>query len=180
MEQKRRKIEKGKVENQKREGRKSKKGRWKIENGRRKSCKMRRGLFFPFFFFFFFLVHFSKLLQFVLGLPKWGIFYREKTFHAGGKKSGKMILPLWKIFLFRSWTRLSFSLHQMKAAAWKSPGIVTSLFICLFVFMKELMKKIQICFEVNPLFHFRALWQLFNLAICLIWNMELDTISLAC
>ena len=63
---KRRKIEKGKVEK-------------KIENGRRKSYKWEwRGLFFPHF----------KALKFVLGLPKMGIFCREK--------SGKMTLTALK------------------------------------------------------------------------------------
>ena len=38
-----------------------------------------------FFFFFFFLLSLWKRRKFVLGLPKWEIFYREKTFHAGEK-----------------------------------------------------------------------------------------------
>ena len=62
----------------------------KIENGRRKSYKMMRGLFFFFFFFFF---HFSKPLEFVLGLPRMGIFYREKSISGREKKSGEMTLP---------------------------------------------------------------------------------------
>ena len=88
MEQKRRKIQK--------------KGRWKIENGRWKSFKMRRGPFFFFvcvcvcfvfaFFFFFFAFHFSKLLKFVVGLPKQEFSAWKKHF-TPGKKSRKMTLP---------------------------------------------------------------------------------------
>ena len=62
---------------------KSKKGRWKIENARRKSYKMRRG---PFCFSLF------KTTEICFGSTKMWIFYREKAFHAG-KKSGKMALP---------------------------------------------------------------------------------------
>ena len=58
--------------------RKIKKKRWKIENRRRKTYKMRRG---PFFFFF----HFSKLLQFVLGVTKWEFSTVGKLFLIGKK-----------------------------------------------------------------------------------------------
>ena len=43
------------------------------------------------FFFSFFAFHFSKRQKFVLGLPKWEVFYREKNINAG-KKSGKITL----------------------------------------------------------------------------------------
>ena len=86
MEQKRRKIQK--------------KERWKIENGRWKSFKMRRGPLFFFFvcvcfvfcFFVFFAFHFSKLLKFVVGLPKQEFSAWKKHF-TPGKKSRKMTLP---------------------------------------------------------------------------------------
>ena len=79
---------------------KSKKGRWKIENGRRKSYKMRGGLFFSFFlsfffFFFFLLFTFQKPLKFVLGLPKWEFSTGKKHF-TPGKKIRKMTLPTLK------------------------------------------------------------------------------------
>ena len=72
---------------------KSRKGRLKIENGRRKSYKMRRGLFF------FLAFHFSKPLKFVLGLPKWEFSTGEKHFLPGKKhftpvkNPGKITLP---------------------------------------------------------------------------------------
>ena len=82
MEKKRRKIEKR---------------RWKIENGRRKSYKMRKGcfflLFFFFFFFFFFAFHFSKPVKFVpvvLGVQKWEFSTGKKHYFTPGKKT----LPL--------------------------------------------------------------------------------------
>ena len=57
--------------------------------------KMRRGpFFFSFFVFFcFFCFHFSKLLNFVLGLPKWNFVLTGKKHFTPGKKSGKMTLP---------------------------------------------------------------------------------------
>ena len=82
-----------KKENRKREGEKL-----KMEGG--KVTKWGENPFF--FFFFFFLFHFSKPLKFVLGLPKWEFSTGKKTFHAW-KKSGKMNLPLSKIFLLRPW-----------------------------------------------------------------------------
>ena len=60
-------------------------------------------LFFFFFYlfiyllFFFFALHFSKLLKFVLGLPKWK-FPTGKRHFTPGKKSGKMTLPPQKNF----------------------------------------------------------------------------------
>ena len=70
-------------------------GRLKIENGRRKSYKVRRG---PFFFFFAF--HFSKPLKFVLGLPtKMGICHREKAYRAGKKFRKNDFAPLKKFLL---------------------------------------------------------------------------------
>ena len=68
---------------------KSKKGRWKIENGRRKSYKNRWG---PFFFTF----HFAKRLKFVLGLPKWEFPTGQKTFHGGKKIRKNDFAPLGK------------------------------------------------------------------------------------
>ena len=71
------------------------KGKSKRECGKLKmkgeSYKMSTGPFF--FFFFFFTFHFSKPLKFVLGLPKWGIFYREKAFHARKKNQEKWLCP---------------------------------------------------------------------------------------
>ena len=72
MEQKRRKIEKGK-ENRKREG-------WKVENWKWKEEKLQNVERTIFFFFFFF------------GLPKWK-FSTGKKYFTHGKKSGKMTLP---------------------------------------------------------------------------------------
>ena len=76
MEQKRRKIEKekGKAEN---------------ENGINKKYKMRRGTFFFLLFFF----SLFKTTEICFGSTKMRIFYLEKAFHAGGKKSGKINLP---------------------------------------------------------------------------------------
>ena len=50
-----------------------------------------------FFFFFFFFFTFQKWMKFVFGLPKWKFSTGKKHF-TPGKKSGKMILPLRKIF----------------------------------------------------------------------------------
>ena len=68
-----------------------------------KSNKMRRGLFsffFLSFFFFFFFFCFSlfKTTKICFGSTKMGIFYQEKSFHAG-KKSGKITLPPFKSIL---------------------------------------------------------------------------------
>ena len=51
--------------------------------------------------FFFFAFHFWKRRKFVLGLPKWEIFYREKAFHAGEKIRKKWLCPFRKICLLR-------------------------------------------------------------------------------
>ena len=80
------KKRKEKKENKKREG-----GKLKIEGG--KGRKWGEDLFF------FFAFHFSKPLKFGLGVPKWEFSYQEKAFHTGKKKSGKINLPPWKIFL---------------------------------------------------------------------------------
>ena len=72
MEQKKRKIGKGKVE---------------IDGEK----VTKRGEAF-FFFFFFFCFSLFKATEISFGSTKMGIFYREKAFHAG-KKSGKMTLP---------------------------------------------------------------------------------------
>ena len=71
---------------------KSKKGRWKIENGRRKSykIKMRRGLFFLFFFFSFHFSSLFKTTEICFGSTKVGI-------------QEKWLCLLWKIFLLRPW-----------------------------------------------------------------------------
>ena len=81
---------------------KSKKGRWKIDNGRRKSYKMRNEERTPLFFFFLFFVfcfcfafHSSKPLKFVLGVPKWEFSTRKNHF----SHQEKWLCPLWKIFL---------------------------------------------------------------------------------
>ena len=55
---------------------------------RGKVRKMMRGLFF-FFFFCFSLEN----LKFVLGLPKWGIFYRKKAFQHGKKSQENDFAP---------------------------------------------------------------------------------------
>ena len=70
---------KKKKENRKREG-----GKLIMEGG--EVIKWGEGLFFSFAF------HFSKPLKFVLRLPRMGIFFREKSFHAR-KKSGNITLP---------------------------------------------------------------------------------------
>ena len=83
-------------------------GRWKIENGRRKSYQMRRG---SFFFFFFYFSPF-KTTEICFGSIEKGIFCR------GRGKSRKMTLPplknmplapllcpLWKICLLRPWCK---------------------------------------------------------------------------
>ena len=66
------------------------KGRWKIEMEGRKSSKMSR---LPFFCFSLF-----KTMKICFGCTKMEIFYREKGFHAGKKKSGKITLPPQKKF----------------------------------------------------------------------------------
>ena len=73
---------KGKRENgaKKKENRK-RVGRWKIENGMRKSYKMRRGPSSSSSFFFSLL----KPLKFVLGLPKWEFSSGKKHFTSGKK-----------------------------------------------------------------------------------------------
>ena len=68
---------------------KLKKGRLKIENRRDESYKIRRG---PLFFFFFFFFSLFKTTEICFGSTRMGIFYQEKSFHAG-KKSGNMTLP---------------------------------------------------------------------------------------
>ena len=45
------------------------------------------------FFFFFFSFSLLKTTEICFGSTKMGILYREKAFHAGKKKSGKMTLP---------------------------------------------------------------------------------------
>ena len=65
---------KEKKENCKREGKKLKMGG--------ESSKMRGDSFF-----FFLAFHFSKQRKFVLGLPKWNIFYREKKKFTPEKKN---------------------------------------------------------------------------------------------
>ena len=88
----------GKMGKWRRKEGKFKKGRWKIENGRRESYKMRRRLFF--FLFFVFCFSLFKTTEICFRSTKMEIFYREKAFHAR-KKSGKMTLPLLKIFHLR-------------------------------------------------------------------------------
>ena len=64
---------------------------------------MRRGPFFSFFFFCFSLFKTAKIC---FGSTKMEIFYREKHF-TQGKKSGKMTLPLRKMFLLRPCTAVN-------------------------------------------------------------------------
>ena len=71
-----------------RKERNSKKGRWKIGNGRRKSDKGRRGLLLCFVF----LLFPFKPLKFVFGSTKWE-FSAGKNNFTPGKKSGKKTLP---------------------------------------------------------------------------------------
>ena len=94
MEQKRRKIKKGKVENWK----------WKeerLQNEERTFFFFFFVLFcfvfvfslgFFFFSFFFFCFSLFKTTEICFGSTKMKIFYRGKAFHTG-KKSGKMTLP---------------------------------------------------------------------------------------
>ena len=70
---------------------KSKKGRCKIENGRRKKLQNEESTFL---FLFLFCFHFSKPLKFVLGLPKWEFSSRQEK-----KNREKWLCPRWKIFL---------------------------------------------------------------------------------
>ena len=93
-----------KKDNCKREG-----GKLKMEG--RKVIKWGEDLFLFFFKFiylflnFFFTFHFSKPVKFVLGLPKWKIFYREKAF-----------CPLRKISLLCPWNHeLSFEWTLIEA-----------------------------------------------------------------
>ena len=79
-------MEKKRENGEKKEG-KLKKGRYKIENGRKTSSKNRRD-----FFFFFFCLSFFKTTEICFGSTKMRIFYWEKAFHAG-KKSEKITLP---------------------------------------------------------------------------------------
>ena len=72
--------------------RKSKQGRWKMENGKRKSHKMRWG------HFFFFSIW--KTSEICFGSTKMVIVYREKAFYAR-KYQIKWLCTLWKIFLLR-------------------------------------------------------------------------------
>ena len=51
-----------------------------------------------FFFFFFFLLLTFQTTKICFGSTKMEIFYREKAFHAGKKKSGQMTLPPHKNF----------------------------------------------------------------------------------
>ena len=94
----------------KRQGKKEKRGEnWeeKKENCKREGGKLeiegvkvtKWGEDF-FFFFFFFAFHFSKPQKFVLGLQKWKVSTGKKHF-TPGKKSGKWLCPLRKIFLLR-------------------------------------------------------------------------------
>ena len=73
--------------------------RWKIENGRRKSYKMRRG---PPLFFFFSLF---KTTEICFGSTKMGIFYQERAFHISRQEKNQEIwlCPIWKIFLLGPW-----------------------------------------------------------------------------
>ena len=93
---------------------KSKQGRWKIENERRKSYKMRRGLFFFCFCFFVFCFCFLFLFCFVFFTFQnqcWNLFwvYQNRNFLPGKsisrweKNQEKWLCPLWKIFLLRLW-----------------------------------------------------------------------------
>ena len=91
--EKRRKIEKGKVENLKCEE-------------YSKSYKMRRGPLDLFFFFFFLFFSLLKTTEICFGSTKMEIFYWEKAFHARKKiirKNG--LCSLRKIFLLRPWQK---------------------------------------------------------------------------
>ena len=87
--QEKRGMKKGENGEEKKE---NKKRGWKIENGRRKSYKMRRG---PLFFFFFFLFFFSlfKTTEICFGSTKMGVFCWKKAFHTGGKNQEKWLCP---------------------------------------------------------------------------------------
>ena len=85
---------------------KLKKGRWKLENGRRKSYKMRT--WGEDFFFFFFSFSLFKTTEICFRSTKMGIFYREKIHFPPWKKIKKNYFapsekyssyaPVWKIW----------------------------------------------------------------------------------
>ena len=96
----------------KREGRK--KGKWgkrrkieKREGGKLKIVQYEDFVLFCFVFFGGGLFSLFKTTEICFGSTKMGIFYREKAFHAV-KKSGKMTLPLWKIFILRPWKKVLY------------------------------------------------------------------------
>ena len=59
--------------------------RWKIETGRRKSYKIRRGPYFYFFLIFFFCFSLFKTTEISFGSTKIGILDQEKAFCTGEK-----------------------------------------------------------------------------------------------
>ena len=97
--------ENGKMEKKRR---KNVKGRWKIENGRKNSYKMRmrRGLFLFCFVCLFVCLFFAfslfKPLKKFGGLPKWKFSTEKKA----GKNQAKWFCSLSKIFLLRPWEGL--------------------------------------------------------------------------
>ena len=72
--------------------------KWKVERLQNEESTF----FFLLLLLPFFASHFSKPLKFVLGLPKWK-FSTGKRHFTPGKKSGKLLCPLRKVFLLRPW-----------------------------------------------------------------------------
>ena len=106
MEKKRRKIKK--------------KGMWKIENGKRKSHKMRDAFSF-FFFFFFFCSSLLKSTEICFGSTKMGIFYREKAFDARKTNLKKWLCPSYSFPARPQW-RNSYGLRVGKPAGIQAKG----------------------------------------------------------
>ena len=97
--------------------------------------KWRRKEGMGFFFFFFLLVTFSKPLKFVWGLPNWKFLPGKRAFHAG-KKSGKVTLPSWKVFLLCLQTSVS-----PPPPAWHIPSFNLWCFPTLHYFVWHLTTK---------------------------------------
>ena len=100
-------------------------GRWKIENGRRGSYQMRRGLFFFFFFFSLF-----KTTKICFGCTKMKIFYRKKSISRREKNQEKMTLPLRKNSCYAP--------------------VCVSVFVCLFVLTAHNWQKWKRVFLTCP------------------------------
>ena len=96
--------------------------RWKIENGRGKGMKKRRGLFSLFLFFFlsFFRLSVFETTKICLGSTKMDNFYREKSYFTLGKYRKNWLCPLWKISLLRPCWALSSCPNSNRKYSMKS------------------------------------------------------------